>query len=66
MTKKELLNRLEDIQMQMNQVEQMLKEKSVLSKRQVTRDDKQGEQVQAVISLEQKKVRVETAFALAK
>ncbi|GIN56535.1 hypothetical protein J8TS2_08540 [Lederbergia ruris] len=65
MTKKELLNRLEDIQMQMNQVEQMLKEKSVLSKRQVTRDDKQGEQVQAVISLEQKKVRVETAFALA-
>lgn len=52
--------------MQMNQVEQMLKEKSVLSKRQVTRDDKQGEQVQAVISLEQKKVRVETAFALAK
>lgn len=53
MTKKELLNRLEDIQMQMNLVEQMLKDKSALSKRQVTLDGKQKE----FINLEQDKAR---------
>ncbi|GIN70096.1 hypothetical protein J14TS2_05710 [Bacillus sp. J14TS2] len=63
MTKKELLNRLEDIQMQMNLVEQMLKDKSALSKRQVTLDGKQKE----FINLEQDKARVglETTYALA-
>lgn len=63
MTKKELLNRLEDIQMQMNLVEQMLKDKSALSKRQVTLDGKQKE----LINLEQDKARrgLETTYAIA-
>ncbi|MBO0994789.1 hypothetical protein [Bacillus sp. SD088] len=63
MTKKELLNRLEDIQMQMNLVEQMLKDKSALSKRQVTLDGKQKK----FINLEQDKARVglDTTYVLA-
>ncbi|KRG16262.1 hypothetical protein [Lederbergia galactosidilytica] len=65
MTKKELLSRLEDLQMQMNQVEQMLKEKSALSKGQKTDHVKQRE-YNTVVSLGQDKVRIESDFALAK
>ncbi|MCJ7839492.1 hypothetical protein MUB24_00930 [Lederbergia sp. NSJ-179] len=66
MTKQELLSRLEAIQMQMNEVEQMIKEKSMLSEeRIINRSHFVGgnKQKQTMIKLDNEKLDPDLAIA---